>query len=241
MASEQIKILGISCDPLQGATLQAVRHALDAAVAFGRQLKGKVEVVTELIDAAPLQINPCLNCDRRYEIPSLYRDTKDREEGWCIIEDDEMLDVFDLLESSHGLIIGSPVQYGTYSSLFRLVWERFSYEIFRSAFTFLPVATIAVAEDARDGLELGLQQMNDCVRWVEGIPAGWPHGAAVVANLSDGTPDSHGEALLELNAQRVVEFAALFRLAKVRLGETFEREFIQFYHPPHGKESWWWK
>lgn len=241
MASEQLKILGISCDPTRGATLRMVEQALDAAAQFGLQLKDKIEVVTELVDAAPLQINPCLNCDRRYEVPAIYKDPAEREEGWCIIEDDEMLDVFDSFETADGLIIGSPVKYGGYSSLFRLVWERFSFEIFQAAFTFLPVATLAVAEHAHDGLDIGLQQMNDCVRFVEGIPVGWPRGAAVVVRGDDGEADPYGMALTQLNAQRVVEFAALFRLAKRSLGETFEREFIQFHHPPHGKESWWWR
>lgn len=244
MASERLKILGISCDASQGVTLRMVQLALEAAEQFGRQLKDKIEVVTHLIDAAPLQINPCLNCDRRYEVPALYKDPQEREEGWCIIEDDEMLDVFDELEKADGLIIGSPIQRGAYSSLFRLVWERFSYAIFRPNFTFLPTATIGVAEHARDGLEIGLQQMNDCVRWVEGIPAAWPRGAAVVApgnGGEEGEADPYGTALVQLNAQRVVEFATLFRLAKKRLGATFTRECIQFYHPPHGQESWWWK
>lgn len=239
MSRKKIKIIGISCDDSQGDTLEMVKYGLEAAQRFAERLSDKIELETKLIDTGKMDVRACKCCDRRYEVPGLYKEPGKRPETWCVIEDDDMVDVFPEVDTAQGMLIGSPVVNSTFSAKFRLVWERFAYTIYQGGFTFLPIAPIAVDRTARGGLEICLQHMNDCIRWVEGLSVGWPQGAGVIAGPNGAMEDEYGKMLVRINAQRVVQFAAIFALAKEKLGDIFGREFVQYYHPPHGLETWW--
>lgn len=103
-----IKILGVSGSPrIDGNTMQLLKEALDAA-------RDEENVETELITLANKDIKPCDGCRS-------CRTTKE-----CHIRDD-MASVFDKMVSADGIILATPVYFGSATSQIKALIDRAAY------------------------------------------------------------------------------------------------------------------
>ncbi len=103
-----IKILGVSGSPrIDGNTMQLLKEALDAA-------RDEENVETELITLANKDIKPCDGCRS-------CRTTKE-----CHIRDD-MVSVFDKMVSADGIILATPVYFGSATSQIKALIDRAAY------------------------------------------------------------------------------------------------------------------
>lgn len=101
-----VKITGIVGSPRKGGNTEfLVNSALKAAEELG--------VETEIIYLGSAEIEPCIACD-------ICKST-----GECAIYDD-MSDILAKIGSSHGLIIGSPVYFGSVTSQLKMLIDRSS-------------------------------------------------------------------------------------------------------------------
>jgi multimeric flavodoxin WrbA len=99
-----VKITGIVGSPRKGGNTEfLVNSALKAAEELG--------VETEIIYLGSAEIEPCIACD-------ICKST-----GECAIYDD-MSDILAKIGSSHGLIIGSPVYFGSVTSQLKMLIDR---------------------------------------------------------------------------------------------------------------------
>ncbi|BAZ98194.1 MAG: hypothetical protein PWP32_550 [Methanothermobacter sp.] len=99
-----VKVIGICGSPRKnGNTEILLREALDAAEEAGAE--------TELVRLAGLDINPCRACDSC------------KKTGECAIEDD-LNRVVELAASAHGIIIGSPVYFGSVTAQTKMFMDR---------------------------------------------------------------------------------------------------------------------
>lgn len=261
MEKKRIRILGINCghrkmkDGSPFNTGFLVNAALEAAYKFGQKISERVNIETEYIDLADKdkKIRPCLHCNRRHEIPDEYSGTE-RPKAECIIKNDYMKILWGKISESHGFVFGSPVFTGSYTSNFRILFERLQAANWSGAVTFKPSGCVTTAYMPIGGQESCLEHMMACMRFIEMVPVNWLHGAPGVSGPPYGpTPyedngtklgvekDNYGKWLARIVGRRVAEWAVLLNLGMDVIGEElFKREFIQSYHPPHGKESWWW-
>lgn len=102
----EVKILGISSSPRAGNTLIMVHEALKSAERVGN-------VKTELISLKGKKISPCIDCDRC---------PVDKKQ-FCAIKD-SMLDLYPKLIEADGIIIGSPVYFGTINGQLKCFMDR---------------------------------------------------------------------------------------------------------------------
>lgn len=101
-----IKVLGISSSPRSGNTLIMVHEALKSAETLG-------DVKTELYSFKGKKISPCIDCDR----------CPVSEEQLCAIRD-SMDDLYPRLLKADGIIIGSPVYFGTINAQLKCMMDR---------------------------------------------------------------------------------------------------------------------
>jgi len=252
------KILGLSYSYRKGGnTAWMVIYSLKAIEKFARRIADVADIQVEFIDLADKDIMACLNCDRRYEIPNKGFPWKGsempQEDFGCILKKDFVGRVLsNKVAEADGFIWGSPVVGLTPNSKFRLFAERCPVGlIWKGGITNKPVACIAVGYMPNQGQETCLHMMNTCARAVEFIPVSWPHGVSASIDLSSAQSlprsggigvkkDTTAQILATLNGRRVAEFALMSKIGKMELGEVYEREFMQVYHPPHGEASWEW-
>ncbi|MEM3697208.1 MAG: flavodoxin family protein [Candidatus Bathyarchaeia archaeon] len=100
----KVKILGISASPRHGNTEVLVKAALKGSLSVS-------DAETEYLNLVGKKINPCLGCD--YCI----------EHNKCV-QNDDMNMLYPKLLSADGIIIGSPVYYGTVSGLCKNMLDR---------------------------------------------------------------------------------------------------------------------
>lgn len=250
------KIVGFSCDDRNGRdTSWLIVNSLKAIEKFGKRIGPDFGFETEFIDVADKFIKPCLNCDKRFEIPHGARPWRGTvcpdDKFGCIIKNDYFAkEILPKIDDGDGFIIGSSVCTLATSITFRKFHERIAHSIFKGTTTMKPTANIAVSYGNDDGQETCLDIMNTCNRWVELIPVGWPHGTAAKGGpiiTEDGKPseilvknDNRAISLSVLNSRRVAEFALTVKLGKQELGELYTKEFYQVIHPPHGEDNWEW-
>jgi len=104
--SSSIKILGIIGSPRKGGNTELlVQKALESAAKVGG-------VETDLIRLCEKKIAPCVDCKACI-----------RNKTLCIIEDD-MQEIYLKLIEADGIIIGSPVYFGTVSAQLKTVMDR---------------------------------------------------------------------------------------------------------------------
>ena len=250
------KIFGFSCDDQSGRdTTWLIANSLKAIEMFGRRIGPDYGFETEFMDLADKSFRPCLNCDKRFEIPNgalqwrgpVCPDTK----FGCVIKNDFFAkEVLPRLYEGDGFILGSSVCTLATSITFRKFHERVAGCIWHKGTSMKPIANIAVGYGEDHGQETCLDIMNTCNRWVEFIPVGWPHGTAAQGApiiSEDGRPaellvkkDERARLLSILNARRVAEFALMVKIGKQELGDLHGKEFYQVIHPPHGEADWEW-
>lgn len=98
-----VKITGIVGSPRKGNTSFLVETALEAAEKEGAE--------TEIIFLGKSNINPCIACEIC------------KKTGKCSIEDD-MEDILQKISTSQGIIIGSPVYFGTITAQTKMLMDR---------------------------------------------------------------------------------------------------------------------
>ncbi|MFC2003157.1 flavodoxin family protein [Chloroflexota bacterium] len=250
MERVKVKILGISCaHRKESTTAQLVQYSLKAVEKFGKRISRVAQVETEFIDLADKEISPCLCCNKRYEMPNGGLPWKGAEqpEASCIQQDDYLAkELMPKMAEADGYIFGSPVHTLSFTSQFRLFWERLCAGLWGDWFVNKPAATIAVGYGFFGGEESCLNDMNACITLMQMIPISWMHGNASVTvprlDLNLAPSNVRVRCFFALmNARRVAELAVMQKVAKRRLGDLHKREFIQHYHAPHGEASWEWR
>jgi multimeric flavodoxin WrbA len=101
-----VKILGISASPRVGNTLIMVHEAMKSAEAIGG-------VKTELFSFKGKKISPCIDCDR----------CPVSSDQLCAIKD-SMAELYPKLAEADGLILGSPVYFGTINGQLKCMIDR---------------------------------------------------------------------------------------------------------------------
>jgi len=102
----KVKILGISSSPRRGNTLIMVHEALKAAEEIG-------DVETTLYSFKGKKIAPCIDCDL----------CPVSDEQLCAV-DDSMTELYPLLEAADGIVMGSPVYFGTINAQLKCMMDR---------------------------------------------------------------------------------------------------------------------
>jgi len=245
------KILGLSCDNIKGRdTSWLVVRSLKAVEKFGRRIESVGGFETEFIDLADKNMRPCLNCDKRYEIPNggiRWEGPEYPKDFGCIIKNDYLAkEILPKIAEADGFIFGSSVSAQTPSYTFRVFHERLggvlSKIVAKGSAARKPTTNIAVAYDSNGGQESCLNMMNTCNRWLELIPISWPQGTPALGGGENilAKDDEKACFLSSYNARRVAEISLMFKLAEQELAGIFEREFLKIVHPPHGDASWEW-
>jgi len=105
MSTKQHRVLGISGSPRKAATEYVVKEALN-------YLKGKYSVETKYFSVAGKKLEFCIHCDHCI-----------RTKKGCIFQDD-MIEVYELMEWADAYILGSPVYQGTISGQLKTLLDR---------------------------------------------------------------------------------------------------------------------
>jgi len=140
----ELKLLGISGSPRKGATDFAVNEALEyAGEKFG--------VNTAYYSLRAKKLNFCIHCD--YCV---------RKKQGCVFQDD-MQDLYALMQESSAWIIGSPVYHGQLSAQTKAVLDRTRALMAkdRDVFSMKMGMGIAVGGDRNGGQEQVLRALTD--------------------------------------------------------------------------------
>lgn len=193
-------ILGISGSPREAATEYLLKEAL------AKLEKDGFEV--EFVTVRNREIAPCTHCD--YCVDT----------GECQIEDD-MQEVYELLKKSEGIIIASPIHFGSISAQIKAVIDRCQAMIFEDVDIFKDKIgmSIVVGGDRAGGQELAIQQINTFYLLNGIIPIS---GGAFGANLGacfwsqdDGAngvkTDEYGFKTLDMTIKRFKEVILKFK------------------------------
>lgn len=135
-----MKITGFVGSPRDGNTKALVEEALRAAESIGAE--------TQLVHLGKMKIAPCKACDAC------------RETGKCTINDD-FQEAADILESSDGIIFGSPVYFGGVSSQMKAFMDRTRYLRRKGALKDKAGGAIAVGASRNGGQETTIQMIHN--------------------------------------------------------------------------------
>lgn len=149
-----MKALGISGSPRSdGNTMLVTAHALSAMREEG--------IETELLSLADLTILGCTAC------------MACRREERCIIEDD-LMPVYEKMKAADGIIIATPVYFGSATALVKGLLERTGYVVRNNRGTFRGKVGGPLVVARRGGLTFTLAQMNYWFQTMEFYMAGVP-------------------------------------------------------------------
>lgn len=192
-------ILGISGSPREAATEFLLKKALTNLKDDGFDV--------EFVTVRNKEIAPCSHCD--YCVDT----------GKCQIDDD-MQEVYELLKRADGLIMASPIHFGSISAQIKAVIDRCQAMIFEDVDIFKDKIgmSIVVGGDRAGGQELAIQQINTFYLLNGIIPIS---GGAFGANLgacfwsqddgADGVKtDKYGFKTLEMTLNRFKEVLKKF-------------------------------
>ena len=147
-----MKALGISGSPrVDGNSMLITGHALTAMAEEG--------IETELISLAGLSIlgcNACMACLKQER---------------CIIEDD-LMPIYEKMKAADGIIIATPVYFGSATALVKGLIERTGYIVRNSGGTFRGKVGGPIVVARRGGLTFTLAQMNYWFQTMEFYMAG---------------------------------------------------------------------
>jgi multimeric flavodoxin WrbA len=134
-------ILGISCSPREQATDYALKEALTQVEKEGHE--------TSFFTVRGKKISPCFHCD--YCVNA----------GKCMNKDD-MIELYELITNSDGIIIASPMHNGGISAQTKIIMDRCRALIAKDYDTLRGKLGmgICVAGDRNGGQELGLQEIH---------------------------------------------------------------------------------
>lgn len=197
-----MKILGICGSPREGASEYLLKRAL-------KDLEMEKTFETEFISVRDRKISPCSHCDNCVE-------TK----GKCSIEDD-MDEIYRALREADGIILASPIHFGSISAQLKAVMDRCQALIMEDLDIFKNKVgiSIVVGGDRSGGQELAIQQINTFYLLNKIIPlSGGSFGANLGACLwsqDDGAlgvqNDEYGLKTLDMTVKNFKEFLLEFK------------------------------
>jgi len=157
-----MRIIGICGSPRDGASEYLLKKALNSLEEDGFE--------TKFITVRNRKISPCTHCDNCVE-------TK----GKCSIQDD-MDEIYEDLKSADGIILASPIHFGSISAQLKAVIDRCQALIMEDLDIFKNKVgiSIVVGGDRIGGQELAIQQINTFYLLNKIIPLG---GGSFGANL----------------------------------------------------------
>lgn len=199
-----MKIVGICGSPRVGASEYLLKLALS-------KLDEEEEFQSEFFTVRDRTIAPCTHCDNCVE-----------SHGKCSIDDD-MNEIYDALKEADGIIMASPVHFGSMSAQLKAVIDRCQALIMEDVDIFKNKAgmSIVVGGDRSGGQELVIQQINTFYMLNKIIPiSGGSFGANLGACLwsqDDGAEgvksDEYGLETLDMTIENFKDFLLGFNRA----------------------------
>ena len=196
-----MKILGICGSPREGATEFLLKKALN-------DLEDET-FETTFITVRDRNISPCTHCNHCVE-------TK----GKCSIDDD-MQEIYDALKEADGIILASPIHFGSISAQLKAVIDRCQAMIMEDLDIFKNKVgiSIVVGGDRSGGQELAIQQINTFYLLNKIIPvSGGSFGANLGACLwsqdegAEGVKsDEYGLKTLDMTINNFKDFLLEFK------------------------------
>ena len=197
-----MKIVGICGSPREGATDFLLKKALN-------ELEKEESFETRFITVKDKSISPCTHCNGCVE-------TK----GKCSISDD-MDEIYKSLREADGIILASPIHFGSISAQLKAVLDRCQAMIMEDLDIFKNKVgiSIVVGGDRSGGQELAIQQINTFYLLNKIIPlSGGSFGANLGACLwsqDDGAEgvkeDEYGLKTLDMTISNFKEFLLEFK------------------------------
>ena len=197
-----MKILGICGSPREGATEFLLKKALS-------DLEKEESFETQFITVKDKNISPCTHCNDCVE-----------SKGECSISDD-MDEIYEALRQADGIIMASPIHFGSISAQLKAVIDRCQAMIMEDLDIFKNKVgiSIVVGGDRSGGQELAIQQINTFYLLNKIIPvSGGSFGANLGACLwsQDGgaegvMEDEYGLKTLDMTINNFKEFLLEFK------------------------------
>ena len=192
-----MKILGICGSPREGASEYLLKRALN-------ELEKEDSFETTFISVKDKDISPCTHCNECAETM-----------GKCSISDD-MDEIYKALREADGIIMASPIHFGSISAQLKAVIDRCQAMIMEDLDIFKNKVgiSIVVGGDRSGGQELAIQQINTFYLLNKIIPvSGGSFGANLGACLwsqDDGAEgvkeDEYGLKTLDMTISNFKEF-----------------------------------
>ena len=196
-----MKVLGICGSPRDGATEFLLKKALN-------DLESE-SIETQFITVRDKDISPCTHCNECV-----------RTKGKCSIDDD-MNEIYEALRDAEGIILASPIHFGSISAQLKAVIDRCQAMIMEDLDIFKNKVgiSIVVGGDRSGGQELAIQQINTFYLLNKIIPvSGGSFGANLGACLwsqDDGAEgvkqDEYGLKTLDMTINNFKEFLLEFK------------------------------
>ena len=197
-----MKIIGICGSPREGATEFLLKKALS-------DLEKEESFETKFISVKDKDISPCTHCNDCVE-----------SKGKCSISDD-MDEIYEALKEADGIIMASPIHFGSISAQLKAVIDRCQAMIMEDLDIFKNKVgiSIVVGGDRSGGQELAIQQINTFYLLNKIIPvSGGSFGANLGACLwsQDGgaegvMEDEYGLKTLDMTINNFKEFLLEFK------------------------------
>ena len=197
-----MKIIGICGSPREGATEFLLKKALS-------DLEKEESFETQFITVKDKNISPCTHCNDCVE-----------SKGKCSISDD-MDEIYEALRQADGIIMASPIHFGSISAQLKAVIDRCQAMIMEDLDIFKNKVgiSIVVGGDRSGGQELAIQQINTFYLLNKIIPvSGGSFGANLGACLwsQDGgakgvMEDEYGLKTLDMTINNFKEFLLEFK------------------------------
>ena len=197
-----MKVLGICGSPREGATEFLLKKAL-------KDLECEESFETKFITVRDKDISPCTHCNGCVE-----------SKGKCSISDG-MDEIYDALREADGIILASPIHFGSISAQLKAVIDRCQAMIMEDLDIFRNKVgiSIVVGGDRSGGQELAIQQINTFYLLNKIIPlSGGSFGANLGACLwsqDDGAQgvkeDEYGIKTLDMTINNFKEFLLEFK------------------------------
>ncbi|MBQ3472830.1 MAG: flavodoxin family protein [Methanobrevibacter sp.] len=197
-----MKIIGICGSPREGATEFLLKRALS-------DLEKEESFETQFITVKDKNISPCIHCNDCVE-----------SKGKCSISDD-MDKIYEALRQADGIIMASPIHFGSISAQLKAVIDRCQAMIMEDLDIFKNKVgiSIVVGGDRSGGQELAIQQINTFYLLNKIIPlSGGSFGANLGACLwsQDGgaegvMEDEYGLKTLDMTINNFKEFLLEFK------------------------------
>ena len=197
-----MKIIGICGSPREGATEFLLKKALS-------DLEEEESFETQFITVKDKNISPCTHCNDCVE-----------SKGKCSISDD-MDEIYEALRQADGIIMASPIHFGSISAQLKAVIDRCQAMIMEDLDIFKNKVgiSIVVGGDRSGGQELAIQQINTFYLLNKIIPVS---GGSFGANLGtclwsqDGgaegvMEDEYGLKTLDMTINNFKEFLLEFK------------------------------